>query len=351
VTATHAESAAAPRSGLAAWIERGWWQPLTALRAIILLPLSWLFGALAALHRSFNRPDTTLDVPVVVVGNLVAGGAGKTPSVIATVSALRNAGWRPGIVSRGYGRREDAVAIVSPASDAARVGDEPLLLSRRTWAPVAVARDRVAAARALRHAHPEVDVIVSDDGLQHRRLPRAVQVIVFDERGAGNAQLMPAGPLREALPASVPPRTIVLYNAARPSTALPGFVAQRRLAGAVALGAWWSGEPPSLDTLSSLKGRPLLAAAGMAAPQRFFDMLAGAGLDIAPCPLPDHHDYASLPWPPGTADVIVTEKDAVKLAPERVGATRVWVAVLDFAPEPAYALALLALLPRRANPG
>ena len=329
-------------------LERGWWQPLTLWRRLLLLPLSWLYGALAALHRALARPAERLPVPVIVIGNLIAGGAGKTPTVLATVELLRRAGWMPGIVSRGYGRQGDEPVLVRADSTPQAVGDEPLLLQRRSGAPVAVARDRVAAAQALLQAHAEVDVIVSDDGLQHRRLPRDAQVVVFDERGAGNGHLLPAGPLREPLPASPPPRTLVLYNAERPSTAWPGFRAARRLAGALSLADWWAGRPPSPGVLASLRGRPLLAAAGMAAPQRFFTMLDAAGLQVIPCPLPDHHDYAELPWPPRTADVVVTEKDAVKLRPERIGgATRVWVVTLDFAPEPAYAEALLALLPAR----
>jgi tetraacyldisaccharide 4'-kinase len=317
---------------------------------LLLLPLSWLYRALAAAHRRWTGRARPLGVPVIVIGNLVAGGAGKTPSVLATVALLRAAGWRPGIVSRGYGRATEGARLVDDASSAQDVGDEPLLLHRRARVPVAVGRDRVAAAQALRLAHPGVNLIVSDDGLQHHRLPRDVQVIVFDERGAGNGHLLPAGPLREPLPAHVPPRSLLLYNAEAPSTALPGFTARRSLAGAVPLAQWWQGEPASLQALEALRGRSFVAAAGMAAPQRFFAMLQAAGLHIVPCPLPDHHDYAALPWGPDTSDVVVTEKDAVKLRPDRMGATRVWVVALDFAPEPAYARTLLALLPAPPHP-
>jgi len=308
--------------------------------------LSWLYAEAAGLHRRLTRTAAALPVPVIVIGNLIAGGAGKTPTVLATVSLLRKAGWKPGLISRGYGRSPDQpTALVDARSDPAIVGDEPLLLHRRGGVPVAVGRDRVAAARALLQAHPRIDVIVSDDGLQHHRLPRTAQVIVFDERGVGNGHMLPIGPLREPLPQRLPARTVVLYNTDRPSTPLPGCRALRALAGAVPLADWWHGQPASPATLATLKRRPMLAAAGMAVPQRFFAMLEAAGLDITPCPLPDHHGYASVPWPPGTPDVIVTEKDAVKLRPERIGTTRVWVAVLDFEPEPAYAHALLALLP------
>jgi tetraacyldisaccharide 4'-kinase len=172
--------------------------------------------------------------------------------------------------------------------------------------------------------------------------------VVFDERGAGNGHVLPAGPLREPLRSAPPPRTVVLYNGEQRSTAWPGFHAARRLGGAVALADWWAGQPASAHALAALRGHAVVAAAGMAAPQRFFAMLEAAGLAVTPCPLPDHYDYALIPWPADAADVLVTEKDAVKLRPERIGAaTRVWVVTLDFAPEPAYADALLALLPAR----
>ena len=188
-------------------------------------------------------------------------------------------------------------------------------------------------------------MLVSDDGLQHLALARDVQVLVFDERGAGNGWLLPAGPLREALPDALTEQTLVLYNAAVPSTTLPGALARRSLGGVCALDAWWRGELPTTAQLHALRGRPVLAAAGLARPQRFFDMLREAGVQPTALPLPDHHDFAIVPWPADTANVVLTEKDAVKLDPARMGATRVWVATLDFVPEAAFETALLALLP------
>jgi len=186
---------------------------------------------------------------------------------------------------------------------------------------------------------------VSDDGLQHLRMERDAQVIVFDQRGIGNGWTLPAGPLRELLPSRVPPRSLVLYNAPAPSTPLPGALAQGGLRGAVALEGWWRGQAASPDLLNALKKSRVTAAAGMANPDRFFDMLRRAGLDIAPLPLPDHFDFASLPWPDTAADVLVTEKDAIKLRPGRTGATRVWVVPLDFRLDADFERALLALLP------
>ena len=314
-----------------------------------MLPLAALFGAVSGLRRGLFRlgvlRSTRLAVPVIVVGNLVAGGAGKTPTVIALVAALRRRGHVPGIVARGYGGSHRGELEVIRDTAATRCGDEPLLMHLRTRAPLVVGRDRVAAARRLLQTHPEVEVIVSDDGLQHLALARDAQVLVFDERGAGNGWWLPAGPLREALPRSLPPRTVVLYNAEARTTPLPGSLVQRGLIGAVPLDAWWRGEPATATALDALRDRPIVAAAGLAWPERFFAMLRERGLSLNPLPLPDHHDYATLPWPPATPDVIVTEKDAIKLAPARTGATRVWVAPLDFAFDGAFESALLALLP------
>ncbi|MBX3634890.1 MAG: tetraacyldisaccharide 4'-kinase [Rubrivivax sp.] len=310
-------------------LQRHWWRERPSLLAQALRPLSWLYRALAALHRLLVRPQR-LPVPVLVVGNLVVGGAGKTPTVIALVQALRDRGWHPGVVSRGYGRADEAQREVADGDGAAAVGDEPLLIRRRSGVPVWVGRDRVAAARALRAAHPEVDLIVADDGLQHRRLARDAECVVFDERGAGNGLLLPAGPLREPLPHRLPARRLVLYTGGAASTALPGALAQRRLAQAWPLAAWWRGQGGAAVPLQALQGRPLVAAAGIAAPQKFFAMLDAAGLRFEALPLPDHHDHATLPWP-ADAEVVTTEKDAVKLDPARPGMARVWVLPLDLA--------------------
>ena len=325
-----------------AWLARG------AL-ACALLPLSWLFAAVTALRRWLYRAGVlrshAMRAPVVVVGNLIAGGAGKTPVVMALVEVLRRHGYTPGIVSRGYGREASGVVDVQRGMSAAECGDEPLLLHLRTGAPLVVGRDRVAAAQQLLRQHPSVDIVVSDDGLQHLRLARQAQVLVFDERGTGNGWLLPAGPLREAMPQVTPPASVVVYNAAAPSTALPGLLARRALAGAVELAAWWRGEPASMAALDALRERPLLAAGGLARPERFFSMLRERGLQITPLVLPDHHDYGTLPWPLDTPAVIVTEKDAIKLDAARMGLTRVWVAPLDFALDAAFDAALIPLLP------
>jgi tetraacyldisaccharide 4'-kinase len=325
---------------------RAWWTPQPGALPALMLPLAVLFGIVGAARRAGFRAGwlraIDVGVPVIVVGNLIVGGAGKTPTVIAIVQWLLRQGRQPGVISRGYrrsgGRSGDAVQPVAADSRAADVGDEPLLIHRRTGVPTVVGRDRVAAAQALLARHPAVDVIVSDDGLQHRRLARRVEVVVFDARGAGNGALLPAGPLRE--PMSVlagTPAPIVLYNAPGPSTPAPGFIARRALAGVVGLAPWHAGAASfSREALQALRGRRVHAAAGIAEPQRFFAMLQAAGLAIEPHPMADHADFTTLPWPADAADAVITEKDAVKIAPTRTGRTAVWVAGLDFEPEPAF---------------
>lgn len=315
----------------------------------LLLPVAWSFEAGTALRRRLFsrgiREVATLPVPVIVVGNLIVGGAGKTPTVIALVEMLRRRGYTPGIVSRGYGRFGDEIVAVSGEASADRVGDEPLLIRRRTGAPVVVGADRVAAGHALLSLDPAVDVVVSDDGLQHLGLDRDIEVLVFDERGAGNGRLLPAGPMRERLPVATSARQVVLYNAPAPTTALPGFTARRALAGIVPLADWWSGVTPAPGSLAVLHDKDVVAVAGLAQPERFFAMLRDQGMRLRELPLTDHADFAKLPWPLDAGDVIVTEKDAVKLPPSRRMGTRVWVARLDFTPEPAFDAAVLALLP------
>lgn len=340
------------RAALERALVRVWYQRPAA--PWLLRPLSWLYATLAAAaalpwrlgwRRAWQAP-----CPVVVVGNLVAGGAGKTPTVIALVDALRTAGWRPGVVSRGHGRQARGVRVALDDDDAATLGDEPWLIRRRTSAPLAVGAQRAQAVAALLAAHPEVDVVVSDDGLQHHALARDLALWVFDERGAGNGALLPAGPLRQRLPAAVPAHTWVLYNAAAPSTLLPGHLATRRLAGAVPLAGWHAGAPMSMAALLALRGQPLHAVAGIAAPQRFFDMLHAAGLQPRTQPLPDHARFDRLPWPADATHVLCTEKDAAKLDPARTGNAQVWVVGLDFQLPPALTAALpAALAPRRRS--
>lgn len=307
-----------------AWLRRG---PL----AWALLPVAALYGVLSGLHRGLYRAGVKraerLPVPVIVVGNVVAGGAGKTPVVAAVVERLESLGLRPGIVSRGYGRRGNDCREVRPASSPAESGDEPLLLARRCGVPVFVAPRRADAARALLARHPGTQVIVSDDGLQHLALARDLEICVFDERGAGNGWLLPAGPLREPWPRQA---GLVLHPPGVDLPLPPGaqaFTVTRQLA-THAVRADGTQRP-----LAGFAGEPVFALAGIARPQAFFDMLAAAGVSVQQAlALADHHDFDAAPpaWPPGLA-VLCTEKDAVKLWRQHPGAWAVPLAV-DFEP-------------------
>lgn len=300
----------------------------------------------------------------MVVGNWVVGGAGKTPTTVALVLHLLRQGRRPGVISRGYGRRlahgPEAPCVVQADSTAEAVGDEPLLIHRRTGVPTVVARERARARDVLLLAHPEVDVVICDDGLQHHRLHRDLAVVVFDERGIGNGWCLPAGPLRAPWPTTPPSGALVLYNADRATTAWPGHTAQRRLQGIWAWDDWRTGRH---QNGSAVDGLPLLrtvpqvhAAAGIGSPERFFAQLAQAGLQACPHPLPDHHDWKTQPWPAEARHGVITEKDAVKLLAASRPATpgpALWVATLDFQPEPGFWEALderLARLDRPTRP-
>lgn len=359
---------AAPGPGrLERWLAGVWWRPAPTAAATLLRSLSWLYRAAAALARRRAAAAVPTPVPVIVVGNLVVGGAGKTPIVIALVEALRAAGRRPAVISRGHGRSArsarhagDAdITAVTPTSSADEAGDEPLLIARRTGVPVFVGRRRAAVARALCDAHPQVDVIVSDDGLQHHALARVAEVVVFDDRGAGNGLLLPAGPLREPLPAAVAGSMFVVYSGQRASTPLPGVLARRSASRVVPLDAWATGSTASTTTgaqpLSSLRGRRVAALAGIGAPEQFFAMLEAAGLEIERLPARDHARYAQAPWTSETREVVTTEKDAVKLAALPASAlhgARVWVVPLDCELPDALVHALVALLalPARSPP-
>jgi tetraacyldisaccharide 4'-kinase len=348
-----------------AWLTRGW-------LACLLWPLSMLMRGLVAarrmaFHQGWMRSER-LPVPVVVVGNRVLGGAGKTPTTMALLQHLQSQGWRPGVLSRGYKADGDGNTPIlidadsSPGLDARRTGDEPLLIWQRTRVPIMVGRDRAASGLALLSAHPEVNVLVCDDGLQHLRLQRDIEIIVFDERGAGNGWLLPAGPLREPIDAAPPPtlraQPIVIYNANQASTRLQGHMVKRGTAPLCELSDWWHGRATSSPLAPSNTGTEpserICAVAGIAHPQRFFDALTRQGFTVQGIPLDDHADFTTLPWPTSARNVIVTEKDAVKLRPERVAAERpgctVWVAALDFRPEDSFWTAVDAALAPLAAP-
>lgn len=311
-----------------AWLRRGG-------LARLLWPLSLVFGALAGARRAAYRQgwlkSERLTVPVVVVGNVVAGGAGKTPVVMALVRHLQARGLAPGVVSRGHGRSTSDCREVRSNSDAVEVGDEPLLVAQTCAVPVFVAAARARAAQALLAAHPATQVIVCDDGLQHYGLRRDIEICVFDERGSGNGWLLPAGPLREHWP-----RPVDLVLRTGSPEGIDGFEARRRLA---PLARRADG---TRIELAALRGTPVAALAGIARPEAFFAMLRDNGLQLAQTiALPDHHDFRRPPVVPRDAELVCTEKDAVKLWRLRPDA---WAVPLELEAEAAFWSALDRLL-------
>lgn len=318
---------------LQAWTGRG------AL-AWALRPVAILYGILVALRRTLYRwqwlPNQRLPVPVVVVGNVLAGGAGKTPTVLGVVAHLQAQGWQVGIVSRGYGRQGEAVQAVRADASPTEVGDEPLLLQRKTGAPVYVGRQRAAAAQALLQEHPHIQIIVCDDGMQHYALYRDVEICVFDSRGTGNGWLLPAGPLREPWP----PRALKALGQSRENllvlntgpNAVPGYTATRQLADHT-VGP--SGDMQPLSALHALGTPPVCAVAGIAQPEVFFAMLRAQGVVLHnTTALPDHYDFDSWNANKYVGDTLIcTEKDAAKLwqhAPQARAVPLVQTAPPDF---------------------
>lgn len=332
------------------------WQAIWLTRnaiARLLWPLSLLYGALARWHRwtfamGFRKAEQ-LPVPVIVVGNVVVGGAGKTPTVLALLNHLQSRGWHPGVISRGYGRSGDAVMAVQSGTPAHECGDEPALIHRKSGVPVFVAARRALAGRALLAAHPEVDVLVCDDGLQHLALQRDLSIAVFDERGTGNGWLLPAGLLREPWPPagdprqapdllllqgrqSVEPSLAPSHSVAIPAKS-PAFRAQRRLADH-AVDSEGRSRP-----LSSLQGQPVTVLAGIARPSAFFEMLEAQGLRLSnQWALPDHADDAAYSEAlQGVSGVVVcTEKDAVKLWARSSPELNVWAVPLELEIDPGF---------------
>lgn len=292
------------------WLGRGW-------AAQSLRPLSWLYGVLLQLRKWAYRQSwlTTqrVNATVIVVGNVVAGGAGKTPTTIALVQHLQKHGWKVGVVSRGHGRLTSDVRPVLAHSTPDEVGDEPLLIAQATGVPVWVGASRAQAAQSLLQAAPGTPIIVCDDGLQHLALARDIEVCVMDDRGVGNGWLLPAGPLREPWP-----RPVDLLLHTGPAAVAGGFQAQRQLA------PWAVRANGERLALSSLQGQPVDAVAGLARPEAFFDMLRGAGLQLTKTQaLPDHADFANWPATALERPLLCTEKDAAKLWPHQPDALAV----------------------------
>lgn len=251
-----------------------------------------------------RKPVVRLKVPVIVVGNITVGGTGKTPLTIALVEALRERGWHPGVVSRGYGGQRRVSELLNDTPDPQDVGDEPCLIRGRTGSPVAVGRDRPEAAQLLVEAG--VDVVIADDGLQHYRLERDIEICVIDGiRRFGNGWLLPAGPLREPISRL----DDVDFQVCNGGVAGPGEVPMRLLGDtAHALMG-----PVAPIELSRLAGRTVHAVAAIGHPQRFFESLRAQRIDVIEHPFPDHHAYSARDLDFGdNLPVLMTAKDAVK---------------------------------------
>ena len=293
-----------------------WW-----LRALV--PVYSLGNRLDRWLKLRRRPDDLKSVFIIVVGNITVGGSGKTPLVIRLCQLLREAGLKPGVISRGYGRRTPGLRLVSPASDPDLVGDEPLLIAQRAGVPVIVSADRCEAARRL--LQQEINVIISDDGLQHYRLPRTLEICVVDgSRGFGNGRLLPAGPLREPLERLAAFDSIVINGE---TENLPAELPTTPM-------TLVSGMLRSLDDgqgwrLGQFAGCKANAVAGIGNPDRFFDLLRHAGIKVSPHVFPDHHifqadDFESME---PSLPILMTEKDAVKC--KGLGLKNAWFLSVD----------------------
>lgn len=301
------------KAALEHWLHRRWYgevAPGLGLRA------------LAGLYRVLSTRDTTvaerLPVPVIVVGNFTAGGTGKTPLVIALARYFAARGLQPGIVSRGHGRRSSAPVRVAMDTPVADCGDEPRLMFERTGVPVLVDSDRVAAARAAIAAG--CGLVIADDGLQHRRLGRDVEIEVVDAlRGYGNGLLIPAGPLRER------PRPVdftVVNGDASTLQAPAAWPMRLELGDAIPL------DPrDARRALREFAGSPVHAVAGIGNPERFFEALREAGLSSVPHAFGDHHAYGRLDFEPIGRPILMTEKDAVKC--RALGIERAWAVPVE----------------------
>ena len=304
------------------WLESEW-QRLGG-GALVFLPLALVFGLATAIRRFAYRarilPAWRARVPVIVVGNITVGGTGKTPLVLEILDILMRRGWTPGVVARGYGRvprrEHDPLGVVRVYPDVAtpeHFGDEPVVIARRSRVPVYVSPDRPAAARALLEAHPEVNVLVSDDGLQHYALARDVELAVVDgERRFGNGLLLPSGPLREPVSRLKSVDAVVVNGGWSDTLSAPKQFAMRL--GRERFVALTSNQELSPEDFAlAARGRSVAAVAGIGNPERFFDHLAALGVQAKRLAFPDHHAYQSAELKLPNAEVVVmTEKDAVK---------------------------------------
>ena len=296
------------------------WQRKNALFYLILVPLSWLFGALVALRRGLYKrgilQSQALTVPVIVVGNLNLGGSGKTPVVMWLVQQLKQNGYKPGVISRGYGANVGAPISVNASSHASVVGDEPLLIFKRSACPVFVGPNRVQAGQNLLKAYPECNVMISDDGLQHYRLKRDVEIAVVNGDALEAAYLLPAGPMRE--PSSrLNEVDAIVFNGKKTL----GAAFEMQLVGT----QFYNLLEPSLKANAvDFAGKNVKAIAGIGKPEQFFAHLRNLGLTFDGVSFDDHHAFTAQDLERLDCDaLIMTEKDAVKC--QEFAQKNVWV--------------------------
>lgn len=341
------------QSWLQSWIMKNWQK--RGLWACALWPLARLFQFIVSFRFGLfvlgYKAQTRVGVPVVVVGNIFIGGTGKTPLVIWLVQQLQAAGFKPGVISRGYGAHADRVVVLDADSQASMVGDEPLLIAQHTGVPVAVGRDRVAVARCLLSTRPEIDVLVADDGLQHYFLARDIEIMLFDQRGTGNGWMLPAGPLREPVQRR---RDFTVLNAAADVCldSVPGMPPDAVRMQLLPQHVYQLCDPKVRKPLSELRAEKILAAAGIGNPQRFFSMLSAAGVRFSSMPLADHFAFDAQTFRQIDADcILITEKDAVKCRqiPDLQNDARIWVVPVLAQLESGFATDLLHMISEKKH--
>ncbi len=325
------------------WLQH-YWHRISPLH-LILLPVSLIFRLLVATRRTLYRngilPSVKLPVPVIVVGNITVGGSGKTPLTLWLAQQLLDSGWHPGIISRGYRGQAISPQTVHPSSDPDAVGDEAVLMAQRKLCPVWVGRDRPATAHELLRAHPECDILLSDDGLQHYRLQRDAEIVVVDGVSRfGNGFLLPAGPLRE-LPSRLGEANAVVVNGGIPAAGEYGM----QLHGT----RFYNLVNPDIPAYAAdFHGQHLHAIAGIGHPQRFFAHLNHLGLVAQAHPFPDHHRYTKMDLDYADTDAIfMTEKDAVKCI--TFATKKCWVLRVDAQVDPSLTRHILERIARNGR--
>lgn len=297
------------------WLQKQW--TTYTVWHLLLVPIAMLFGIFSAIRRSLYRfnilKSYKLPVPVIVVGNINVGGTGKTPLVIWLVQQLISAGYKPGVISRGYGGAAKHPQLVTASSGAHQVGDEPVLIAMRADCPVAVSKNRVNAGQYLLARFPDCNILISDDGLQHYRMCRDAEIVVYDaEKAFGNRMLLPAGPLRETVARLKTVSAVVSNGGTHASIAAKNSFSMQLLSEDF----YQLPQPSTKATASMLAGKKILAIAGIGNPDRFFNQLEQMGLQFERRAFADHYAYSEMDFYDVNADIIVmTEKDAVKCKP------------------------------------